>query len=232
VHRGLIVGFFTLLFFAGWSTPGAAEVRVYKECAEEDEYLNTFRIKPDGNGTYVSITSKDGKELHKYKELWLDADHNTVKWRYKHPEQQTDFTAFRDGDMIFLNGTHRGEEVERTYEVDGLPWKQQFPLDLERFVLSGERSLKFWAIGTGGPADLKIAKFIALMKQPEKVDTPEGRTEMLKVRITFFGLLSFIWSGEAWHRMSDGRFVRFLSDRAPGHPPTTVKLVEERASAD
>lgn len=204
------------------------ETRIYREQAPEKEYINTYRIEETGSGFFVSIISYLGEKLYIRKELWLDQSYATVKWRYENLIENIDISAIRDGNIIKLTGINRGQNVDHIYEIDSLPWKQQFPLDLERFVNSEQESIKFWAIGTNGPADMKIAQFIASKKERSPIRINGAETETVRVRVSFAGVLSLIWHGDAWHRLSDGRFLLFDSTSAPGYPPTKVELISER----
>jgi hypothetical protein len=210
-------------------------IRVYREVSEGRAFVNTFTMEPlhgcpyipGGEGTYVSIVSRERGREHKFKELWLDEKLATVRWHYRHRERGTDLTARREGNTILLEGSHEGEEVQRRFEIDELPWRQQFPLDLERFARSDRQSTRFWAIGTDGPAGLKTAKFIAVKKERDILSVGEETCRVLRIRISFYGLLSIFWHGDSWHRCSDGEYIRFRSSEAPGHPPALLELVRK-----
>jgi hypothetical protein len=189
--------------------------------------MNTYRIQEYGSGFIVTIVSMLEEQIRIRKKLWLDNTYATIKWSYQDLLENIDIFAVREGDTIHLTGINRGKEVEKVYTIDSLPWKQQFPLDLERFATSSEDSIEFWAIGTNGPADMRIAKFMASKEESDPIQHNGKKTDALQVRVSFAGILSAIWHGVSWHRISDGRFVLFDSSAAPGHPPTKVELVSE-----
>ncbi len=139
-----------------------------------------------------------------------------------------DIIAYREGNTIRLFGIHRGKPVEKIFKIDAEPWKQQFPMDFEKFVLSQKESIKFWAIGTNGPAAMKTAKFVASKKEKAHVNVNGQERATVRVRVSFPGLLSCIWHGDSWHRLSDGKYIRFKSVGAPGHPPTTMEIQSEQ----
>ncbi len=118
-------------------------------------------------------------------------------------------------------------QVKKTYTIDSLPWRQQFPLDLERFVKSEQEKELFWSIGTNGPADMKIAKFVARKEGGDVVSVNGSDMPATRVHITFAGVLSIVWKADAWHRKDDGKFVLLKSGAAPGHPTTVVEMVSE-----
>jgi hypothetical protein len=217
------------------SSRGKTLTRVYRERTEDREFINTFTIKPLPEGThpsgdelegyYVSVVSREGSTERKFKELWMDSGLATFRWHYRHDKRDTDLVAKRNDNAIHLTGRHREKAVDRRFTIDDLPWRQQFPLDLEQFVHSNQRSTKFWAIGTDGPAGLKIARFIAAKKEYDTVNLADDLFHVLRIRISFFGLLSLFWHGDAWHRLSDGEYIRFRSSEAPGHPPALLELI-------
>ncbi|MFW6181342.1 MAG: hypothetical protein ACOC8N_06295 [Spirochaetota bacterium] len=208
---------------------------MYRETSEGRKFVNTFTMEPlsgsphlpGERGTYVRIVSREDGREHKLKELWLDEELATVRWHYRHRERGTDLTAWREGNVILLEGSHEGEEVRRRFEIDDLPWRQQFPLDLEQFARSDRQSTMFWAIGTDGPAGLKAAKFIAVKKEQDTITVNGETCRVRRIRISFYGLLSIFWHGDSWHRCSDGEYIRFRSSEAPGHPPALLELVRK-----
>jgi hypothetical protein len=224
-HRVLF--FLVLLAVWGGGCSAFGESRIYRELVRGMEYVNTYRIQENGSGFIVTIVSRLGEQIRIQKKLWLDHTYATMKWSYQDLLENIDIFAVREGDTIRLTGMDRGEQVEKVYKIDSLPWKQQFPLDLERFATSSEDSIEFWAIGTNGPADMRIAKFMARKEKSDPIQYNGERTDALQVRVSFAGILSVIWHGVSWHRVSDGRFVLFDSSAAPGHPPTKVELVSE-----
>jgi hypothetical protein len=138
-----------------------------------------------------------------------------------------DIIAYREENTIRLFGIHKGKPIEKIFKIDEDPWKQQFPMDFEKFVLSQKDSIKFWAIGTDGPAAMKAAKFVASKKERVHVTVNGEKTETVRVRVSIAGLLSFLWYGSSWHRLSDGQYIRFKSVGAPGHPPTILEIVSD-----
>jgi hypothetical protein len=204
------------------------ETRVYRKWAAERKYLNTYHIERNGKELFVRILSHFGEQIHIQKELWLDQNYATLKWKYRDMKEGIDIFAQRDGNTIWIRGINRGRKVDKTYRIDSLPWKQQFPFDLEQFIRSDQDSLMFWSIGVDGPANMKIAKLVARKKESGTVRVNGEETEAIRVSVSFTELLSLIWHGDAWHRVSDGRFIYFKSSSAPGHPPMIFEMLEEK----
>jgi hypothetical protein len=215
-----------ILFLAmGSCSTAFGEFRVYRERAQGLEFLNTYQIQDNDTGFLVTIISHLGEQIRIQKQLWLDRTYATLKWSYEDFTENINITAVRKGNTIVLEGVNRGKQVEKVYEIDSLPWKQQIPLDLEGFVKSNQNSMLFWAIGTNGPADMRIAKFIATKRGNDPILIDGKDTEAVHVRVSLAGLLSILWHGDSWHRVSDGRFMLFDSSAAPGYPSTVVELI-------
>jgi len=227
VHRLLPTLILFIFLSMGSGSTAFGEFRVYRELVQGLEYVNTYQIQQNGSGFLVTIVSHLGEQIRIQKKLWLDQTYATLKWSYEDFTENINITAFREGNIIRLAGVNRGKQVNKVYEIDSLPWKQQIPLDLEGFAKSDQDSLLFWAIGTNGPADMKIAKFIATKSGNDPIRIDGESTETVRVRVSLAGLLSIIWHGDSWHRISDGRFMLFDSSPAPGYPSTVVKLVSE-----
>jgi hypothetical protein len=209
--------------------PAPMEKRVYSERAQGKEFVNTYAITEGPSEYHVTIVSlsTDGRPRIT-KQLHLDKNYATLEWVYRDYLEGIDLHAVREGNTIRLEGKNRGREVKKTYTIDSLPWRQQFPLDLERFVKSDQDKELFWSIGTNDPADMKIAKFVARKEGGDVVSVNGSNIPVIRVHITFAGALSIVWKADAWHRDDDGEFVRFNSGKAPGYPMTVVEMVSEK----
>ena len=218
--------FLTYFFTASAST--YVETRVYRKSANKKEYLNSYYIQKNEKGLFVRILSTLDTQIHIQKELWLDQKYATMKWKYQDIEDGVDVIARRYNNTIHIKGISRGENVDKTYNIDALPWKQQFPFDLEGFIRSEQDEMLFWSIGVNGPADMKLAKLVARKEERGIVQINGEATEAIRVSIRFTGLLSPIWHGVAWYRVSDGSFIYFTSSAAPGHTPMKLEMIEKQ----
>jgi hypothetical protein len=215
----LLTGFYTA------SANSYVETRVYRKSAGKREYLNSYYIVKDEKGLFVRILSTLGEQIHLTKELWLDENYGTLKWKYQDMREGIDILARRIHNTIYIKGVSRGKDVNKKYTIDTLPWKQQFPFDLEGFIESEENEMLFWSIGVNGPADMRMAKLVARKEERAFVQVNGEETDAIRVSIRFAGLLSPIWHGSAWYRVDDGSFIYFRSSPAPGHTPMELEII-------
>jgi hypothetical protein len=201
------------------------ETRLYRKSADRQEYINSYHIEKHERGLFVRIFSTLDKQIHLKKELWLDQNYATLKWKYRDMKDGIDVFAQRVHNTIYIKGVSRGKTINKRYTIDELPWKQQFPFDLEAFIRSEEKKLMFWSIGVNGPADMKVAKLVATKKEYGVLYINGEETKAIRVSIRFAGLLSPIWHGTAWYRADDGRFIYFTSSSAPGHTPMELEII-------
>jgi hypothetical protein len=138
----LLTGMLTILFLTA-SASTYVETRVYRKSADEKEYLNNYYIEKNRSGLFVRIISTLDAQIHLKKELWFDRNYATLKWKYQDMQDGVDVIAWRVHNTIHIKGVSRGKKIDKKYTIDTLPWKQQFPFDLEGFIRSGQEELRF-----------------------------------------------------------------------------------------
>lgn len=181
-----------------------------------------FAPRPSG---YAVLADTRRADLEQTQSFELDPRFVSYTWTRRNAREGTDFTAVRHGNVIRLTGFFKSQRVNREYRIDDRPWKQCFPVDLQKWAASPDKTLTFWAIN---PLDLEIHTF-RVKKQDRETITVNGQpVETVRVRIAPTGLLSFLWHCNVWFRASDGRFVRFEgASGPPGSPMTVTELVSE-----
>lgn len=204
------------------------QTRVYEEWEGDKVTIHRFLIEPSGTGYTIDLTSETGnnKTVQKFQ---LDAGLATLSWSFDAPHAKTRVTAVRKENKIFMKGTDEGDPVEKTFKINELPWNQTFNIGLERFALSSEDSMKFWAIGTSGPGNMKITKFNVKKKETETITLNKTgeRVEAVYITISLSGLLSMFWTGKYWFRKSDGRFLRYTGKNKASGPVAVSELISE-----
>ena len=191
--------------------------RVYQEKIEDTMTTHRFTIKTSGSGHLIELDSETlGKNI--LQTFRLDPKLDTLEWNYDAPHDQLKLNALRKGDIIIFKGTDRGKTVNKTFELDGLPWNQTFNLGLEQFVTSSDKSMVFKAIGVGGRGHLKITKFKVKRRKVQTITltTMKQPLEAVHVTISLTGLLSIFWTGKYWYRKSDGTFLRYSGKSVKG----------------
>ncbi|MCP5103014.1 MAG: hypothetical protein GY950_06535 [bacterium] len=207
--------------------PGAEPAhRVYEE--KEGQQLNThrFTVETAASGYSIGLASEI-KGVPVRQTFQLDSGLGTLSWSYENPKTKTKVTARRKGDKIYLSGTDDGDPVEKTFKVSDLPWNQTFNIGLEQFALSSQESMRFWAIGTSGPGNMKITKFKVKRKKIETITLRGEAVKAVYLTISLSGILSLFWTGNYWYRKSDGRFLRYRGKNRRGGPIAVMELVSE-----
>lgn len=200
----------TLLLTLPLNADTIIKQRVYQETIEGTVTTHRFTIHTSESGCFIELTSEtDGQPM--MQTFRLDPKLDTMEWNYDAPHDRIKLNALRKGDMIRFTGTDRGEAVNKTFELDGLPWNQTFNIGLEQFVMSGKNSMIFKAIGVGGRGHLKITRFKVKRKNIETITltTMKRPIDAVHVTISLTGLLSIFWTGKYWYRKSDGAFLRY-----------------------
>lgn len=218
--------FLVLLFFLTPIVGALCETLVYKQIIGDEVVIHTYIIASIDSGYSIHLTRKsESQEI--YEEFNLDSLFHTQRWKYCNPSKQTDISVIRRKNVILLSGTHNGERINKSYEIDSIPWAQLFPIGLENFVQSAQKKMKFYAISTMSPAEMKIAKFTAKVRNNETISCNGGTVDAIHVRISFSGLMSILWHGDCWFRKSDGRYIKWDAPGPPGYPHSLVELITE-----
>jgi hypothetical protein len=199
--------------------------RVYEEKTQDQLTTHRFDIQRTPTGYSVNLQSETGDNIIK-QTFTVDAHLATLNWVFENPEENTKVTASREGNKIFLRGQSRRKPIEKTFKINELSWNQTFNIGLERFVLSPEKSMIFWAIGTRGPGNMKITRFKVKKKGIETITINGKQVEAVYITISLTGLLSIFWTGHYWYRKSDGVFLRYKGKSGPGTGDSIMELTQ------
>ncbi len=162
----------------------------------------SFTAKEDG-GWLVRWSDPDlpgeGEEMH------LDSRFATLRWIVRYPSTGYEFTGERRGDTILVEGLFDGEAVRKTLEIDEKPFYYNWKVGLVDFVRSGEEKRRFWALR---PDNQTAYEFEAQRKEEDTL-TIDGQ-EMSAVRVEWglTGIRRMFYTGDYWHGVSDGYFLR------------------------
>ncbi len=227
-----VKGFFTFLFILAVVFVPAAHLngktmtRVYEEKSKNSLIVHRFIIEESPSGYSIDLQSeKNGLRIKQKYEV--DKNLAAVSWNYEEPHKNTNVTAARKGNRVYLSGTEGGKPIAKTFEIDELPWNQTFNIGLEHFARSPEKSMKFWSIGTSGPGNMKITTFKVKKKKTETITVNGKAVEAVHLRMSLTGILSIFWSGSYWYRKSDGKFVRYEGKSGPGTGVAIMELISE-----
>ncbi len=245
MKRNTVIILVLIALYGFLTTAGHAEddVRVEKRTYEEKPIdmkkaaetgkvtIHRFHIEsnPAKPGSTISLESETNGKLV-FQTFVLDDTLACHSWSYQSGDENTRVSAQRENERIFLKGIHKGKEIEKTFKINELPWNQAFNVGLERFATSGEKSMRFWAIGTSGPGDMKITKFAVKKKEIENItlapDTAKiKKFEAVHIQVSLTGLLSIFWTGNYWYAKDDGCFLRYQGKGGPGSGVMIMELI-------
>lgn len=200
--------------------------RVYEEKTRDQLTTHRFDIEIIPTGYLINLQTKTGDTV--IKQIFeVDAQLAARSWAFENPGENTKVTASREGNKIFLKGQSKRKPIEKTFKINELSWNQTFNIGLERFVLSPERSMIFWSIGTKGPGNMKITRFKVKKKGIEIITINGKQVEAVYITISLTGLLSIFWTGNYWYRKSDGVFLRYKGKSGPGTGVSIMELTSE-----
>lgn len=227
MKNGIAALFMLLITCTGFSFLNG-ETRVYKETVKGRVTTHRFHIEKSAAGCNITLQSEtEGKQIDQKFEL--ETNLSALSWSYEDPEKKTKITAEKKGKKIYLNGIHKGKQINKTFKINDLPWNQSFNLGLENFALSSKRKMKFRAIGTSGPGDMKITTFSVKKKKTETIILNDKKVDAVHVQLSLSGLLSIFWTGNYWYRKVDGRFLRYKG-KSRHSSSDIMELIAENAS--
>jgi hypothetical protein len=194
----------------------AGETRVYEEKIQNQVTTHKFSIEQTASGYLVALASEaPGRRIDQRFEL--EPGLAALAWSYENPLEKTKISAYRKENRIFLSGLHKGKAIEKTFKINELDWNQSFNIGLEQFALSGAKAMKFWAIGTTAPGDMKITTFTVKKEGFEKIILAGKEIETVRIRVSLSGLLAIFWSGNYWYKRDDGKFLRYRGKGRGSH---------------
>lgn len=204
------------LFFGLWAVPcRGMEHRVYRSIAGGDTIVHEVTIRPAEGGFEYVVRIFRGAETQT-DTLRLDTDRNATSWTYTNTDGERSLFGERRGNIIVLRGEEADRPVKKTYDIDGLPWKQFFPFDLEPFARSDGAKMQFWSVGTMGPGNLKCARFTAKKRGEGRIRVMDGEVDAVMIRVNLSGWMSTFWHADYWFDRADGTYMAQVGFDGPG----------------
>lgn len=201
------------------------ETRVYEEKIGNRVTTHSFVIEESSSGCDITLRSETcGQTIEQKYELQTNLD--ALSWDYENPAENTKITAHKKENKIYLRGIHKGKQINKTFKTNDLPWNQSFNIGLEKFALSTEKSMKFRAVGTSGPGDMKITTFSVKKKNVETITVGSKKVEAVHMQISLSGLLSIFWKGNYYYRKADGTFLLYKG-KGRGSSRAIMELTSE-----
>ena len=189
----------------------------YLQCVASDRTDVEWRLEK-GSQTRLVYVKKGERSV-----TTIDIDFGTIRWETVRPEENTNVTAERRGNVIHLTGTFQGKPVNREFTIDDRPWCQATTLSFRPFVTSGDEKLEFWILR---PSTLEPHRLVARKKGVDRWPVLGEAVDVQQVKIGLPGVLAPLWSADYWFRKEDGVFVKYEGPNGPpGSPIVVVDLV-------
>ena len=192
----------------------------YKESTSGNELTIEVEINKSINGYEIKSTdsNKDGTTIQ------TDQAFSTLKYDANYAGHGTS-SAERSGNRILLSIHPKDETdiIKKELKISNLPWFQDWGLQLKPFILSDNKSTKFWTIRSG---KWEAVKFEVEKENIEVIEINDESVEAIHAKISFTGLKKMLWSGDIWFRKSDG--VHLLSKMNPFSSKDYKQFVGER----
>ncbi len=173
---------------------------------EKGDVFRLFYLTPDAEHVTVNTPAQE-----------------TISWRMTDEAEDARLEVRRKGDRMLVTGSLEGEAVEKTIEIDALPWYQATSISLRPFALSAAETVEFW---TFRAASLKMHKLRAVKREVETIEVNQKTWEAQRIQLQLTGLLSAFWKSDYWFRKADGVFLKF---KGPGGPPGHPDIIVEYA---
>ena len=215
-----------LLSFAMARLAGCAEIESY-------EYLETV------GDTQLAVQWCAEKSKNT-RLLWQTRDEvslietrgpfDTARWHGRNTAENTDISAFRQGDAILVKGKLKGKAIDKTIAIDAAPWFQSMSWSLRSLVLSKDEQLELWTLR---PDTLKAHKLVARKIGTEELQIGEKTVAGIKIELRVKGLLGPFWSSYYWFRETDGVWLRYKGvSGAAGNPALRIEYQRPSAPCD
>ena len=199
--------------------------------AQRYHYVSTTEDRP--HDILVTKRKKGNSNVLTLEEYKLHSEHifapqiGTKQWALRDDKSNHDFVAKRDGELIHISGTFRGEPIDKEVDIDESVWFNKLDHGLSAFAVSDQEEISFWVLKL--LSDLDPIKMIAEKEGTERITVDGTSYEAVKVKLVIdHFILSKMWSARCWYRTSDGLFLRYEgANGRPGTPVTTINLKKE-----
>lgn len=219
-------GLFMLLLFTACGLSG--QELTYREQRGDDTFYYHYTFKKIPDGHLISVCRLNDGDTTDKQVLITDPAYHSLSWRYIRFGEETDVSARKTDRGVSIAGILDGKVVEEFEKLDeDEPWIQLFPMNpgFDTFVLSEEKELVFWSIGTESPADMEINSFSA--EKEENTYSDEFGCRVLRINFSPTGWRSIFWDGDYYFRADDARVMGYRGDGAPGKPSSKTTLIKE-----
>ncbi len=149
---------------------GYAETLLYKITASDKESDRKTVISKVENGYLVKSSNSLNKDESTFR---TDLSFSILEWNLRSPGRGINVSAKRMNNIISVTGQIRDKQINEKFEIDSLPWYQEWGWGLRTHIISEKDTLPFWSLNSNFQ---QIAKFEAKKEKPEMFDLNGGRS--------------------------------------------------------
>lgn len=200
-----------------------AQTLIYRITTSNKEANRKTVITKLSDGYLIKTSNSLNKDESTYS---TDFSFSILHWNFQSLERGVNVSAKRMDNIIFVTGQIKDNQINEKFEIDNLPWYQEWGWGLRPNIISNKDTVRFWTLNSDFQ---QIAKFEAKKEKPETIELNGQKIESLYVKIRLTGVRKLLWSGDMWFRKSDGAFLYSKMKNGPTGPITIMQLINERS---
>ena len=199
-----ILSFFILIIFC-YANVFSQKLEYIQKTGDNTKFFQ-YEIEKTSSGYLFKMIRKT-EDTEIYQEAETTDSYETLNWKHIDKKNKTEVYAVRKNNTINLSGIHKGRKIEINFNVKDLPWNQYFPVVLGILMKPDNNAIRFWAIGSEGLGDMKIAKFKASSRGIKSINFRGKDNEVHHIQVTFDSWMSIFWKGHFYYRLSDDTYI-------------------------
>jgi len=154
----------------------------------------------------------------------VDNEYATLEWSVQSPGQNTDYSGWREENVLVVRGTLRGEVVDESIEIDDKPFYLNPSFNLQSFARSGREKLEFRTLR---PDKLSEHKMKVKVEERTTIEIQGKEYSAVRLKWGLTGFKSYFFNQNLWFRESDGVFLR-----AEPRDGVYAEFVSQEATSD
>jgi hypothetical protein len=212
------------LFSAVNGSTFSCDTLTYQTIAGSETTSTVFTISELEYGKKATAEYHRGG-ITSFSEVFMTDNFLTKNWRYQSEQDKSNLCGTLSRDTLILNGIFKNKAVDKKLRLNSIAWKQMFPFDLRKFVLSDSIATSFCGVSILEIAHMRLGTLDVKKIGMEHLTINGKDQELLHVKVMPAGVFSVFWHGDYWFRKSCGTMVKSVSVDYPGSPPV-ISILE------
>lgn len=164
-----------------------------------------------------------GQADQKKTEIICDLNYYIASYFSEESSKTDIFKVVRQDDQLIAERGSGAAKIQKTYNIAGKTWVQDFSFGLRPFFASTKSDYKFEIIN---PKDLIMRTMVA-MKEEIDMKTFNGiQYRARRVRVTLDGFYKKFWKAELWYDTKTYNLLYYKANEGPATPYTVLTLKE------